>query len=144
MRPWWRRQPTSGDDARRRQVTAQAEAVLRRLRTEGQPASYIRSLGPFLDLAPEVLALGPAPASLTMRVLYGLSVFQQEARTRFLETLTVEFASPSPTLRAMLRSGLVALDQVGCPALTASGTQLFQRLHRLGAFDVGPPRRGEP
>jgi len=135
MSAWWRRAPTSGDEARRRQVTAQAKAVLTRLRTERQPASYLRSLEPFVDLAPELLALGPAPASLTMRVLYGLSVFQQETRTHFLETLTVEFASPSPTLRAMLRSGLVVLDQAGCPTLTAAGTHLYQRLHRLGAFD---------
>ena len=138
MRNWWQRRPLSVDDARRRQVTAQAKAVLTRLRSEDQPAGYIRSLEPFVDFAPEVLALGPAPAGLTLRVLYGLGTFEREARARFLETLTTEFASPSPTLRAILRSGLVALDPAGCPQLTETGNDLFWRLHSLGTFDAAP------
>lgn len=146
MRIWWRRRSRSGDDARRRQVTAQAKSVLVRLRMEGQPASYIRSLEQFVDTAPELLALGPVPASLAMRVLNGLGLFDSETHTRFLETLTAEFASPSPTLRAILRSGLVALDQNGCPELTAKGTEFVNRLRHLGAFDVAPwpPDEAQP
>jgi hypothetical protein len=135
MGVWRRWRRATGVDAHRSKVRAQASAVLARLRTEGQSPRYLRSLEVFVDLAPAVLALGPAPASLTMRVLYGLSSFEHEARRQLLATLTTEFASPSPTLRAILRSGLVTLDEAGCPVLTASGAELCKRLHRVGAFD---------
>jgi hypothetical protein len=121
-------------DARRRQVVGQAVAVLAKLREEGQPPAFIKSLEPFVELAPEVLALGPAPASLTMRVLYGLSVFEGEARQRFEQTLQEEFAGTSPTLRAVLRSGLVELGAQGQPRLQEPGRELYRRLHAAGAF----------
>ncbi|HEV7215465.1 MAG TPA: hypothetical protein VGP33_10110, partial [Chloroflexota bacterium] len=57
---WRQWRATSGADARRSMVTAQAKAVLTRLRTEGQPKHYLRSLELFVERAPEVLALGPA------------------------------------------------------------------------------------
>ena len=136
---FWRRGPTLptiADDARRRQVVAQARAVLAMLHTEGQPPAYVRSLEPFIEQAPEVLALGPAPASLMMRLLYGLCTFQGEALTRFEATLAGEFADPSPTLRAALRSGLVTLDEGGRPRIAALGRELFNRLRECGAFDA--------
>ncbi len=86
-------------------------------------------------LAPEVLALGPAPASLTMRVLYGLCRFEGEARERFVATLREEYGAPSPTLRATVRAGLITLDADGAPAVTAGGKRMYQRLARAGAFD---------
>ena len=129
-----RRERQAIPDARRRQVVGQARAVLAKLREEGQPPAYIRSLEPFVELAPEVLALGPAPASLTMRVLYGLSVFEGEARQRFEQTLQEEFAGTSPTLRAVLRSGLVELGPEGQPWLQEPGRELYRRLRAAGAF----------
>ncbi|HEY8745249.1 MAG TPA: hypothetical protein VIU62_19335 [Chloroflexota bacterium] len=135
---FWRRgpvSPTVTGDARRRQVVAQARAVMAKLRTEGQPPAYVRSLEPFIDRAPEVLALGPAPASLTMRLLYGLCTFQGEALTRFEAALAGEFAAPSPTLRAVLRSELVTLDEEGRPRVAVLGRELFNCLRERGAFD---------
>jgi hypothetical protein len=123
------------DDARRRQVVAQARAVLAKLQTDGQPPAYVRSLEPFIEQAPEVLALGPAPASLTMRLLYGLCTFQGEALKRFEATLAGEFAAPSPTLRAVLRSELVTLALDGSPLVAALGRELFNQLRERGAFD---------
>ena len=134
----WRGRRPAPSDARRRQVVGQAHAVLAKLRAEGQPPGYIRSLEPFVELAPEVLALGPAPASLTMRVLYGLSVFEGEARQRFEQTLREEFAGKSPTLRAVLRSGLVELDAQGQPRLQEPGRKLYRRLRAAGAFEASP------
>lgn len=134
MRLPWSKRPDRAAEARRRQVTAQAEANLRQLRVDGQPEAYLRTLEPFVALAPEVLALGPAPASLTMRVLYGLATFEGEARARFLATMREEFTSSSPTLRAVRRDGLVALAPDGTPALTAAGRRLYERLARAGAF----------
>jgi hypothetical protein len=136
MPRWWPKRSTSAEDARRRQVVAQAQAVLAKLRTEGQPAPYLQALEPFVDLAPEILALGPAPASLTMRLLFGLCTFEGEARDRFLAVLTEEFAAPSPTLRAVSRSGLVRYDDAGRPVVTATGRRLFARLRAAGAFDA--------
>jgi hypothetical protein len=130
----FRRERQPVPDARRRQVVGQAVAVLAKLPDEGQPPAFIRSLEPFVELAPEVLALGPAPASLTMRVLYGLSVFEGEARQRFEQTMREEFAGKSPTLRAVLRSGLVELDAQGQPRLQEPGRALFRRLREAGAF----------
>jgi hypothetical protein len=115
-------------------VVALARAVLAQVRAEGQPAAYLRSLEPFIELAPEVLALGPAPASLTMRVLYGLCSLEGETGARFTQTLAEEFVTPSPTLRAVLRSGLVELDPNGHPHATARGRDLFGRLVACGAF----------
>lgn len=138
--PRWRSgsQQSGPADARRRQVVAQAQAVIARLRTEGQPPGYIRSLEVFIALAPEVLALGPAPASLTMRLLYGLCTFEGDTRRRFMQTLGEEFATPSPTLRAVLRSCLVEIDPSGLPRILDPGQKLFQRLHAEGAFaDAG-------
>jgi hypothetical protein len=132
----WRGRRPAPSDPRRRQVVGQAHAVLAKLRAEGQPPGYIRSLEPFVELAPEVLALGPAPASLTMRVLYGLSVFEGEARQRFEQTLQEEFAGKSPTLRAVLRSGLVELDPQGQPRLQEPGRTLYRRLRAAGAFEA--------
>lgn len=133
--PGWRtRQPAIAEDARGRQVVAQAQAVLAKLRTEGQPPQYLRSLEPFVELAPEVLALGPAPASLTMRLLFGLCTFEGEQRDHFIEVLTEEFAAPSPTLRAVSRSNIVRQDDKGRPTVTEGGRHLFARLQASGAF----------
>jgi len=134
MRLPWSRRREGASEARHRQVTAQAEANLRQLRADGQPEPYLRSLAPFVALAPEVLALGPAPAGLAMRVLYGLAAFEGDARQRFLATMREEFASASPTLRAMRRDQLVALDADGTPRLTAAGRRLYERLRRVDAF----------
>lgn len=140
MQRWLQRKGRVPDDARRRQVAAQAQAVLNKLREDGQPYAYVRSLEPFVTRAPEVLALGPAPASLTMRVIYGLCRFAGDKRERFLVTLREEFATPSPTLRAVVRSDLVVLDSTGTPQVTAAGRSLYQALREAGAFDhsVGP------
>lgn len=121
-------------DARSRQNRARAIAVLRQLRDEDQPARYVSSLEPFVDLAPETLALGPAPASLTMRLLFGLCAFEGEQRERFLDLAAVEGASASPTMRAVRRDGLIAFDGDGRVTVTARGRALYEQLARVGAF----------
>ena len=139
MPVWWpRRRERAPEDARRRQVIGQARAVLEQLRRDGQPERHLRALAPFVELAPEVLALGPLPAWLTTRVLFGLCTFEGEARQRFLATVAEELATPSPTLRAALRGGLLERDEQGLPRATPAGWDLYRRLERAGAFREGP------
>ena len=109
-------------------------SVLLQLRREGQPHRFVRSLEPFVEWAPEVLALGPAPASLTMRLLYGLCAFEGEQRARFMDMAATEAATASPTMRAVRRDGLIAVDADGHVSVTARGRQLYEQLVRVGAF----------
>lgn len=129
-----RRRPRPPTDARARQVRGQSLAILAKLRAEGQDPAYLRTLEPFVDLGPEVLALGPVPASLAMRVLFGMHTFQGGQRERFLAGLAVELISSSPTLRAMRREGLLAQGADGQVQETRHGRELFDRLRQAGAF----------
>jgi hypothetical protein len=133
---WWRRnRQEQSPDARNRQVRAQSLAILQKLRAEGQPETLLRRLEPFVELAPEVLALGPVPASLTMRVLFGLCTFEGETRQRFLAGLADDLTSPSPTLRAVRRSGLLDWQPGTEPAVTERGRLLFERLRQVSDFE---------
>jgi len=122
-------------------VREKSLAILAKLRAEGQGQTYLRTLEPFVDLAPEVLALGPVPASLAMRVVFGLHVFEGGQRERFLTGLAAELATPSPILRAMRREGLIALSTDGQVQGTRQGRELFDRLRQAGAFGRFPEWR---
>ncbi|MCL4540988.1 MAG: hypothetical protein M1396_01405 [Chloroflexi bacterium] len=135
--PWqfWRR-PNPRERARLEQVRAQAQAVLTQLAASGESQQYLVTLQPFLDYAPEVLALGPVPCSLTQQVLYGLGTFQGAHYHRFRENLREDFKTTAPTLRAVRRSGLVAFDDQQLPYITPKGQQLFQAIQEAGGYPI--------
>ncbi len=124
---FWRHQSLQ-ERARLKQVRSQAQAVLVQLKASGESQQYLATLKPFLDYAPEVLALGPVPCSLTRQVLYGLCTFQGASYRRFQERLREDFQTAAPTLRAIRRSGLVAFDNEQLPYVTPKGRQLFQAI----------------
>ncbi|MCL4544771.1 MAG: hypothetical protein M1118_09285, partial [Chloroflexi bacterium] len=94
---WCRGRRGTPEAARFRQVRELALANLAKLVAEGATEEYSRTLRPFVNLAPEVLALGPVPCSLTQRVLFGLCSLRGRSRRRFVETLREEFRTTAPT-----------------------------------------------
>ena len=91
----------------------------------------------FADVAPEVLSLGPVPATFAARLLHGLCSTRSDVRQRFLETARRESeAPPSPTVAGMLRAGLLAASHEEGVDVTPKGRTLLDRLVREGAVPV--------
>ncbi len=129
----WRSKGPGGQTQRQLDMQRRAYAVLHQCRAEGQPPALLRAYAAFVDGAPELLALGPVPASLAMRVLYGLCSFTGTELADYRALIAAEIAIDAPTMRAMVRSNLLANTQNGAVATTA-GKALYTRLANVGAF----------
>jgi hypothetical protein len=68
-----------------------------------------------------------------MRVLYGLCSFTGTELADYRALIAAEIAIDAPTMRAMVRSNLLANTQNGAVATTA-GKALYTRLANVGAF----------
>lgn len=120
-------------------VRNRAREVVRLVEAEGSPAHVQVLVRCFAEHAPEVLSLGPVPATFATRVLHGLCSTRPGVRQAFLDTVRRESQPPSsPTVAGMLRAGLLAPSRDGGVDVTPRGRELLARLERDGAVRVLP------
>lgn len=125
------------ENRRDRVVRKRAEEVVRLVEAQQSPAHVRVMVRCFAEAAPEVLSLGPVPATFATRLLHGLCSARAEVRQGFLEAVRRESAPPpSPTVASMIRAGLLGASQGGDVDVTIQGRALLARLVREGAVRV--------
>lgn len=120
-------------------VRRRADEVVRLVEANGSPAHVRAMVRCYAEEAPEVLSLGPVPATFATRLLHGLCSPRPAVRRAFLETVRREAElPPSPTVASMLRADLLAASAQGDVDATARGRALLERLERVGAIRPTP------
>ncbi len=125
----------SGSRQRREKLVQRARDVLRQVEEQQVPPHIRTVVARFVVDAPEVLSLGPVPATFAMRILHGLCSPKPEVRAAFLQTVAEQSKPPpSPTINGMLQAGLLASSPARSIDITVKGRDLLARLEGDGAL----------
>lgn len=125
----------SGFIGRQRKLAERARDVVRLIETQDVPEHVRAIVRCCADEAPELLSLGPVPATFAARILRGLCSADQSVRSAFLATVAEQARHPeSPTIRRMREAGLLEADLSGSVDITPKGRAIVALLKEQGAI----------
>ena len=116
-------------------VVQRAKDVLQLVEEQASPPQVIATVRLFATYAPEVLALGPVPATFAARMLHGLCSERKDIRGGFLFLVQRESTPPaSPVISGMRKAGLLTPGDDAKLDISPEGRALHLQLVLVGAL----------